>query len=154
LSARLSTSPIPPVSGLYALLLQFSDEESLHVGQLGHVDFKPGYYIYVGSAAGSGGLSARIGYHLRADVQREVHWHIDALTRTGQIIALGFGAGLHGMECAWAEALGESGLRYPRQFGASDCRCGGHLIFYPRLRAARERLVALHPELCYLDALQ
>ncbi|NPD87613.1 MAG: GIY-YIG nuclease family protein [Asgard group archaeon] len=39
-----------------------------------------GFYIYVGSAFGAGGLSSRIHRHLRRS--KKQHWHIDQVTCT------------------------------------------------------------------------
>ena len=39
-----------------------------------------GFYIYVGSAFGAGGLSSRIHRHLRRN--KKQHWHIDQITCT------------------------------------------------------------------------
>ncbi len=36
------------------------------MGRLGRFDIIPGYYAYVGSAFGSGGLPARLGHHLKS----------------------------------------------------------------------------------------
>jgi len=41
------------------------------------LDLLPGYYIYIGSAFGPGGVRARMLRHLRADKPK--HWHIDYL---------------------------------------------------------------------------
>ncbi len=39
---------------------------------------KPGFYIYVGSACGPGGLRARISRHL-CGKRKRLHWHIDRI---------------------------------------------------------------------------
>jgi Uri superfamily endonuclease len=51
----------------------------LSVGRLGEFDLVPGFYAYVGSAFGLGGLRARIGHHPESTA--EPHWHIDYLLK-------------------------------------------------------------------------
>ena len=45
--------------GTYALLLKLDKQEKITVGKLCTFDFPAGYYLYVGSALGPGGLQAR-----------------------------------------------------------------------------------------------
>jgi Uri superfamily endonuclease len=33
------------------------------------------------------------------------------------------------IECRWAKAIAEIGILSPPRFGASDCRCPGHLFY-------------------------
>jgi len=49
----------------------------LEIGRLGSFNIIPGFYAYVGSAFGPGGLRARIRHHLESVAQP--HWHIDYL---------------------------------------------------------------------------
>ena len=51
--------------GTYALLLRLDKQERITVGKLGTFDFPVGYYLYVGSALGPGGLRARLARHRR-----------------------------------------------------------------------------------------
>ncbi len=51
--------------GTYALLLKLDRWERITVGKLGTFDFPAGYYLYVGSALGPGGLQARLAHHQR-----------------------------------------------------------------------------------------
>jgi len=59
---------VPPIDdrrpGTYALVLRLARATTIHVGALGAVDFAPGWYVYVGSALGPGGLAARVNRHL------------------------------------------------------------------------------------------
>ncbi|MFQ5513266.1 MAG: DUF123 domain-containing protein [Myxococcota bacterium] len=90
-----------------------------------------GFYLYVGSALGPGGVRARVLRHCRAT--GAVHWHIDRLRRQLELVRVWFSYGTHRMECRWAAAL--AGLRSATlpaaRFGASDCRCPAHLIRLP-----------------------
>lgn len=108
----------------------------LQIGQLGTAEFAPGLYIYLGSAAGPGGLRARLGRHLRGSDKQ--HWHIDHLRAVGSVI--GFCA-VHDqdldsastpVECRWSQALaGRTDTFVPLPgFGSSDCKagCPAHLV--------------------------
>jgi Uri superfamily endonuclease len=102
-------------------------------GRLGEFRLAPGYYVYVGSAHGSGGLRARIGRHLRRDKRR--HWHIDALTNALPVIAVRAAAAGPEQECAWVRRLlALPGASAPvKGFGSSDCHsgCPAHLVRLP-----------------------
>lgn len=86
-----------------------------------------GWYIYAGSARGSGDIGARLQRHFRKD--KPVHWHIDALTtRADDTSAFAIA---NGSECEIVERLLGSGLfeQALRGFGSSDCtRCDAHLL--------------------------
>jgi len=64
--------------GTYALLLYSASDAEIRVGRLGHMRLQSGFYVYVGSALGPGGVRARVRHHL-LDSPRP-HWHIDYLT--------------------------------------------------------------------------
>jgi Uri superfamily endonuclease len=71
---------MPPAEpGTYVLLLRCSSTRAVHVGRLGTLRLRPGWYVHVGSAYGPRGLRARISHH-RHRVQRP-HWPIDYLRR-------------------------------------------------------------------------
>ena len=87
-TASLRSRPPPPFHnrsmppaepGTYFLVLRCSSTRAVRVGRLGTMRLLPGYYLYVGSAYGPGGLRARIGHHCHpAD---RLHWHVDYLRR-------------------------------------------------------------------------
>ena len=121
--ARLTATP-----GVYGLGLRLDVSQALWIGALGSCHFPAGYYVYVGSAWGAGGLAARVRRHLRGgDVRR---WHIDYLRAAAAPFAVWL-TPLARDECVQAArllALPDAELLTPG-FGASDCRCPGHLIF-------------------------
>ncbi|MBN1976046.1 MAG: GIY-YIG nuclease family protein, partial [Anaerolineae bacterium] len=91
--------------------------------------FSSGWYAYVGSAQGPGGLAARLARHLRP--LKSLHWHIDYLRAQAQPVQAWYTTGTQKRECAWARALSSfpaASIPVPR-FGASDCRCPAHLIY-------------------------
>ncbi|MBN1920666.1 MAG: GIY-YIG nuclease family protein [Anaerolineae bacterium] len=119
---QLSTSP-----GIYVLGLRLDHAQQLRIGALGDFMFPAGYYLYVGSAWGPGGLRARVGRHLRGGPIRR--WHIDYLRAVATPCAL-WVVPEASNECAWAMqllALSDARMVAPR-FGASDCSCPAHLM--------------------------
>jgi Uri superfamily endonuclease len=63
------------MKGTYALIIELASDERISVGKLGKINFKKGYYLYVGS--GQNSLEARIARHLRK--RKKKFWHIDYL---------------------------------------------------------------------------
>lgn len=133
--ARSAKSPIfaalPPAPGTYVLLLHLDSPAALRVGRLGTASFGPGWYAYVGSARGSGGLRARVARHLRAD--KRLHWHVDALTACVPVREVWWVPSMQRLECEWARVLAAlPGVEQPVPgFGASDCACCTHLFRLP-----------------------
>jgi len=68
---------LPEDKGTYILIVSVAQMKRLEVGRLGVFDVVPGFYAYVGSAFGSGGIRARVGHHLES--VGAPHWHIDYL---------------------------------------------------------------------------
>jgi Uri superfamily endonuclease len=68
---------LPVAPGSYILILRADQAATISVGRLGDVPIVPGWYLYTGSALGTGGLHGRVRHHLRP-VTRP-HWHIDYL---------------------------------------------------------------------------
>ncbi|MBI5878890.1 MAG: GIY-YIG nuclease family protein [Chloroflexi bacterium] len=118
--------------GTYALLIRLPRRIRLAIGALGVHDFPPGWYVYVGSALGPGGLRARVARHLRAD--KHPHWHIDRLLAAGQVRGLWLAPGPERRECDLAQALMRANdSRIPvAGFGAGDCDCTSHLLWFKR----------------------
>ena len=61
--------------GTYALILHCPSDRPMAVGRLGVITFEKGYFIYIGSAFGAGGVLARVKRHCRTD--KRLRWHID-----------------------------------------------------------------------------
>ena len=68
---------LPSLPGAYVLVLRFSKRLEISVGRLGVLSAQAGYYVYVGSALGPGGLAARVGRHCRRE--KTLRWHVDCL---------------------------------------------------------------------------
>jgi Uri superfamily endonuclease len=110
------------------VFLRLSEQKTIEVGALGPIDFKPGVYVYVGSAMNN--VEKRIERHF-SDVEN-LHWHIDyfsAEANPAGYFVLPEGSDF---ECFLADAV--TGLGEPvESFGASDCRCNTHLYRIPDL---------------------
>ena len=124
--ARLDARP-----GTYALVLSPSAEQRIRIGKLGQLDVRPGFYVYVGSAFGPGGLTARIRRHQRKT--KKLRWHVDYLTAVISIAEVWYTRDTARRECQWAEVLSKMrGAAVPLiGFGSSDCACRTHLWFFP-----------------------
>ncbi len=130
-SCRLRASTeVSKASGTYVLVLRLAEKSDIAVGKLGEFRFPPGYYLYVGSAQGSGGLAARIARHRRA--RKRLHWHIDYLLQYARLEDVWYLESPRRLECVVAEAIGAlPDARVPAPgFGSSDCRCTSHLFYF------------------------
>ena len=63
--------------GTYALVFRSSAPFQAVAGRLGTVFLSSGYWIYVGSAFGAGGLRSRLSHHLKPS--HRPHWHLDPI---------------------------------------------------------------------------
>jgi Uri superfamily endonuclease len=117
----------PAEPGTYGLLFNRPESGWMTVGRLGHFEFPAGFYLYVGSALGPGGLAGRLRRHLRAD--RRTHWHVDYLSHQSELVEIWLTTKAERREHHWAAAAGQlPGATVPvAGFGASDCRCPAHL---------------------------
>jgi Uri superfamily endonuclease len=124
---------LPDQPGTYVLILYLTSSTTIQIGRLGGFQFPVGWYAYVGSGCGPGGLAGRISRHLRS--AKPLHWHIDYLRPHTKPVKVWYATGVRDQECRWAEALCHlPGALIPAPgFGASDCRCAGHLIGFSAL---------------------
>ena len=118
--------------GTYALILKLNRARTVSIGGLNAVDFSAGYYIYIGSAFGPGGLQARLGRHITRD--KPSRWHIDYLRRFAELVEIWYTWHTEKEECLWAEVIRQTRrARIPCPgFGASDCRGNTHLFHFQR----------------------
>ncbi len=115
--------------GTYILLIYLRRGELLSIGRLGSHRFSRGWYLYVGSAFGPGGVAARCNHHRR--VSPRPRWHIDYLRAAAPLRAIWFSHEPERLEHDWADVLGGVwGLSAPVEgFGTSDCGCSSHLFY-------------------------
>ena len=122
---------LPEAKGTYVLIAFVAQMKRLEIGRLGAYDIVPGYYAYVGSAFGAGGLRARIGHHLESTATP--HWHIDYLLGVAEPVEVWYTRADQKLEHHWAELLEKAPrFRVPiRRFGSSDYHRSrsSHLFF-------------------------
>jgi Uri superfamily endonuclease len=133
--------------GTYALVFNSSSDQQVEVGKLGRIQIRPGYYVYVGSAFGPGGLKARIAHHRK--ISEKPHWHMDYLRPALVLKEVWFTYDSRHREHQWAGVLariGDATVPIPG-FGASDCRCESHLYLIRPKPSVRRFRVTLHANL-------
>jgi Uri superfamily endonuclease len=133
-----------PLPGTYSLILSSSIEKLVTIGQLGTLFIKPGFYVYVGSAFGPGGLKARLNHHFNHTSRP--HWHLDYLRPDLSVCEIWYTYDRVRREHQWADLHAQSrGARVPLPgFGASDCRCPSHLFFYTSKPSGRNFSRKIH----------
>jgi len=114
--------------GTYLLLLRLHRARAISVGKLGIYRFAQGYYGYVGSAFGPGGLPARLRHH--AGNPQRLHWHIDYLRRHAGLLGALVSCAPDRFEHRWASQCAHTaGFEVVAPgFGSSDCGCPAHLF--------------------------
>lgn len=120
--------------GTYALILRARRSvPTLQVGRCGTLRVQPGWYVYIGSAFGPGGVRARLRHHCR--VSATPRWHIDYLRRAAEPETVWYTYDPQPREHSWAGSVGRlrSACVPLPGFGASDCSCLTHLFFFSRL---------------------
>ena len=135
--------------GTYALLLASTVSRCLRIGRLGSLALRPGWYVYVGSAFGPGGVGARLAHHRKRAARP--HWHIDHLHLHTQLERVWFTHDSIRREHQWAQVMQRlRGAEMPLSgFGSSDCACASHLVRFarrPSFRSFQHEIRALFPE--------
>jgi Uri superfamily endonuclease len=119
---------IPSDPGTYLFILRNFSHKKFQIGRWGQIQLKAGYYIYVGSAFGPGGLKARISRHLR--IKKTKRWHIDYLRNFMNPFDVWYSRENEQLEHRWAQTLHTMENMKPIQgLGCSDCRCYSHLFW-------------------------
>jgi Uri superfamily endonuclease len=128
---------LPDEKGTYVLIAFVPQMKRVQVGQLGEFDIVPGFYAYVGSAFGAGGLGARIGHHLESAAAP--HWHIDYLLQVADPVEIWYTVAGQKLEHQWSglfEHAPQFRIPIPR-FGSSDYhRSRSSHLFYSKRRTA------------------
>ncbi len=116
--------------GIYVLVL-CGGEKAVEVGSLGTITFAGGWYCYVGSALGPGGLT-RAARHIRVAESGNCRprWHIDYLLTSPsfRLVQVWCAKTEKRLEC---HLVREMNLQVIPGFGSSDCACSGHLFYSP-----------------------
>lgn len=124
--------------GTYALVLSCSRTEVVQIGKLGLLEIRRGFYVYVGSAMGPGGMRARVAHHEK--ISQRPHWHIDYLRPHTRLDRVWYSRHRIRREHRWARTIHSlRGASVPMAgFGSSDCRCVSHLFFFTKRPSFRE----------------
>ncbi len=130
--------------GHYVLVLRLMEEKTIEIGRLGSFNFLQGYYCYVGSAQGPGGLAGRVGRHLGG--KGTSRWHVDYLRRFANPFQVWLVRSEKRLECLLAQKLGQlQGGPVPvAKFGSSDCKCPSHLYHFLDIPPFEEFAGELH----------
>ena len=117
----------------YCLLIKLNQNSTIKIGKLGELDFKKGYYVYVGSALNS--IDGRIRRHLSQE--KKIFWHIDYLlaapdSKVNEVI---LERSSKKWECNIAMEISKKGLPL-NKFGCSDCKCNSHLFYFENNKEA------------------
>lgn len=124
---------LPAEPGVYALVMRLPRWTAFRAGALGMCVLPQGWYVYLGSARGPGGLRARVGRHLRRAGKR-AHWHMDHLRPHVRIHAVWWTPAAEMHETDWVQAAATlPGARPgPPGFGAGDSPHPTHLFGFSR----------------------
>ena len=96
-------------AGTYALIFYCERSQEVVAGSLETLQLSRGYFIYVGSAFGPGGLKARVGHHL--GYSKRPHWHLDYLRPFMRLEEIWFSYESVRREHLWANELSSIRVR-------------------------------------------
>lgn len=114
-------------SGVYLLKLRLDKNKEIKIGALGQKDFPTGYFFYAGTAQKN--LKSRIKRHYSKE--KKFHWHIDYLLKEAELINDYIFELPREGECFLVELMELNGGQVLVDgFGASDCSCRSHLIYF------------------------
>ncbi len=135
---------LPSQPGTYCLVFSCSTSSKVTIGKLVTYQIKPGYYCYIGSAFGRGGLKSRINRHLQ--INKRKHWHLDYLKPHLTPVQICYSTDTIKLECKWAKLLlkDEQSSIPINKFGSSDCDCTAHFFYYqvqPELKTFLDQCV-------------
>lgn len=124
------------MKGSYCLIINLNKEKTIKIGKkLGRLNFKQGYYVYVGSAMNS--LFGRIERHLSDE--KRLHWHIDYLLKNSEITDVIYNESTRKIECNLSKYLSTKSKGI-KDFGCSDCNCESHLYYFKNKEDAIENV--------------
>ncbi|MHA1149778.1 MAG: GIY-YIG nuclease family protein [Promethearchaeota archaeon] len=131
------------MKGTYILVIQLEKDQKIKIGSLGTLDFKKGFYYYIGSAMGEKGSSSlinRVMRHLKSE--KKIHWHVDYIldNQYSTIIQLYLIPLRFRFECLLAKQIINGSDDFIQNFGSSDCTCKSHLAYYQEFHTLNEIL--------------
>lgn len=114
--------------GTYALIFKNEKQVQVQIGQWKKITLCSGYYIYIGSAFGPGGIRARVSRHCRVDKPKR--WHLDYISCMAQPVEAWISYATKHLEHEWADVFRNQTPFTPVEgFGCTDCRCLSHLFY-------------------------
>lgn len=127
------------LKGTYCLVVELKEDSQISVGKLGSVDFRKGYYVYVGSALNS--LVSRLKRHLSSE--KKIFWHVDYLldNSSSKIVEIVFTVDSGKWECRLGDMISTEADGQVSNFGCSDCKCTSHLFYFEKLDKSIETCV-------------
>lgn len=112
-------------AGVYIAVFYMPKDRKIQIGRFGRFRLRQGVYFYVGSAQRN--LSARLERH--NERKKTLRWHIDYLSAKAEMLGAITIPGPQELECQLAKKLDRMFEMAVPGFGASDCRCAGHLFY-------------------------
>lgn len=111
------------LGGTYVVVFRLVADATVSVGKLGTFAFPAGFYAYIGSAFGPGGVRARTTRHRTQDVVKK-KWNIDHMKPPLRAIEVWWTNDPIKRECSWSAVLAATpGFACPAAgFGSHDCR--------------------------------
>ena len=114
--------------GTYAIIFKNNCKKHIQIGHRHQIKIEPGYFIYIGSACGKGGVRARVLRHYRK-IKRN-HWHIDYLRKHMNPVTVWYTHDINRLEHKWACSFNKmSNITAIPRLGCSDCKCYSHLFY-------------------------
>ncbi len=123
------------MKGCYCLIIKTEENKNLKIGKKLKVEFKKGYYVYIGSAMN--GLESRVKRHLSKS--KKLHWHIDYLLRYCEVVEVIYNINQK-VECELSKELSKRN-DYIQDFGCSDCECNSHLYYFKNRKEAIDEVI-------------
>ena len=114
------------------MIIHSQIKQKIKIGKIGPINFKKGYYVYIGSAMNS--LESRIRRHLSDE--KKLHWHIDYLLEKSEITDVIYNENKK-VECELSQYIAQK-TDGVKDFGCSDCECESHLYYFKNRNEAIE----------------
>jgi len=125
--------------GIYVLVVRVFNDAVVRVGRLGNIQFKSGYYLYVGS--GQINVEKRVSRYFSKI--KNPRWHIDHILVSG--IALAEKAVILNLskryECKISRFIESMGGEAINGFGSSDCNCRSHFYRHANPAVVLKRIL-------------
>lgn len=129
----------------YILILKLNKNLSIIVGKLGNIEFKKGFYIYIGS--GKKNIEKRVERHIKRD--KKTHWHIDYLTKDENFSIIEIYLIEKFDECEITKIFIKNGISFIKNFGSTDCNCSSHLFYSKSLKDLKTIIKSFKSRLVY-----